>query len=171
MHWPRRQKVKSQGHTVTKTVTVARLLVTRVATAVCYGSRRGSACRYDCLCSLVTCIAVLCGGVWYTRLHHFQGDIIAGITVGLTVVPQSLAYANIAELPPQVCSYASTVFDVYVLSVLTSMSRITKMLPAWILDRCHTCNFIAQLYRATKSQVWRGVWRATSQQSRNSFSD
>ena len=34
MQWPRGQKVKSQGHTVTKTVTVARLLVTRAATAV-----------------------------------------------------------------------------------------------------------------------------------------
>lgn len=29
------------------------------------------------------------------------GDLVAGITVGLTVVPQSLAYANIAGLPPQ----------------------------------------------------------------------
>jgi len=27
------------------------------------------------------------------------------------------------------------------------------------LDRCHTCNFIAQLDRARKSQVWHGVWR------------
>jgi len=34
MHWPRGQKVKGQGHTVMKTVTVARLLVTRAATAV-----------------------------------------------------------------------------------------------------------------------------------------
>ena len=43
------------------------------------------------------------------RLHHFQGDIIAGITVGLTVVPQSLAYANIAELPPQVSTRSPSV--------------------------------------------------------------
>jgi len=34
MHWPRGQKVKGQGNMVTKTVTVARLLVTRAATAV-----------------------------------------------------------------------------------------------------------------------------------------
>jgi len=34
MHWSRYQKVKGQGHTVTKTVTVARLLVMRAATAV-----------------------------------------------------------------------------------------------------------------------------------------
>jgi len=33
MHWPRGQTVKGQGHTATKTVTVALLLVTRAATA------------------------------------------------------------------------------------------------------------------------------------------
>ena len=49
MHWPRNQKVKGQGHTVTKTVKVVRLLVTRAATAVCCCCRRVSACRYDCL--------------------------------------------------------------------------------------------------------------------------
>jgi len=53
MHWPKRQVVKNQGHTVTKTVTVARLLVTRAATAVCCCCRCGSACRYDYLCFLV----------------------------------------------------------------------------------------------------------------------
>ena len=37
------------------------------------------------------------------RRRQFQGDVIAGIAVGLTAVPQSLAYAKIAELPPQVC--------------------------------------------------------------------
>jgi len=31
------------------------------------------------------------------------GDLVAGITVGLTVIPQSLAYGNLAGLPPQVC--------------------------------------------------------------------
>lgn len=30
------------------------------------------------------------------------GDLIAGITVGLLLVPQSLAYANVAGLPSQV---------------------------------------------------------------------
>jgi len=43
-----------------------------------------------------------CGAVLIGSLHQFQGDVIAGITVGLTVIPQSLAYAKIAELPPQV---------------------------------------------------------------------
>lgn len=35
------------------------------------------------------------------------GDLIAGITVGLTVIPQALAYAGIAGLPPQAGLYGS----------------------------------------------------------------
>ncbi|KAK0093334.1 hypothetical protein PV326_013778 [Microctonus aethiopoides] len=35
------------------------------------------------------------------------GDIVAGITVGLTVIPQSLAYSYIAGLPPQYGLYGS----------------------------------------------------------------
>lgn len=33
----------------------------------------------------------------------FIGDLVAGITVGLTVIPQALAYAGIAGLDPAVC--------------------------------------------------------------------
>lgn len=36
------------------------------------------------------------------RCPHLQGDAIAGLTVGLTVIPQGLAYAQIAELSPEV---------------------------------------------------------------------
>jgi len=52
---PEVKRSKGQDHTITKTFTVARLLVTRAATAVavCCSCRRGSACRYDCLCFLV----------------------------------------------------------------------------------------------------------------------
>jgi len=39
------------------------------------------------------------------------GDLVAGITVGLTVIPQGLAYANLAGLPPQVCI---TILIVYI---------------------------------------------------------
>ncbi|XP_057324101.1 sodium-independent sulfate anion transporter-like [Microplitis mediator] len=35
------------------------------------------------------------------------GDIVAGITVGLTVIPQSLAYSNVAGLPSQYGLYGS----------------------------------------------------------------
>uniref|UniRef100_A0A336MXD7 CSON007755 protein n=1 Tax=Culicoides sonorensis TaxID=179676 RepID=A0A336MXD7_CULSO len=39
----------------------------------------------------------------------FIGDLIAGVTVGLTVIPQALAYAGIAGLPPQSGLYGSFV--------------------------------------------------------------
>lgn len=31
-------------------------------------------------------------------------DLVAGVTVGLTVIPQAIAYSNVAGLPPQVSS-------------------------------------------------------------------
>ncbi|KAF4976589.1 hypothetical protein FZEAL_6767 [Fusarium zealandicum] len=37
----------------------------------------------------------------------FLGDFIAGTTVGAVVVPQSMAYASLAELPPQYGLYSS----------------------------------------------------------------
>lgn len=37
------------------------------------------------------------------------GDLVAGVTVGLTVIPQSLAYSNIAGLPAQYGLYGSFV--------------------------------------------------------------
>lgn len=44
------------------------------------------------------------------------GDLMAGITVGLTVIPQSLAYSSVAGLPPQVCKrdiYRSLLDETY----------------------------------------------------------
>ena len=35
------------------------------------------------------------------------GDLIAGITLGLTMVPQSLAYANLANIPAQYGLYSA----------------------------------------------------------------
>ncbi|XP_006619830.1 sodium-independent sulfate anion transporter-like isoform X1 [Apis dorsata] len=46
---------------------------------------------------------------WLPRYngHDALGDLVAGVTVGLTVIPQSLAYANVAGLPPQYGLYGS----------------------------------------------------------------
>ena len=43
------------------------------------------------------------------NLQDFRGDAIAGLTVGMTVVPQALAYAAIAELPLDVSHIQRTV--------------------------------------------------------------
>ena len=42
-----------------------------------------------------------------------QGDVIAGLTVGLTVIPQGLAYAAVAELPPQVLNNCIQKLNIY----------------------------------------------------------
>lgn len=34
-------------------------------------------------------------------------DVLAGITVGLTIIPQAIAYSNVAGLPPQIGLYSS----------------------------------------------------------------
>lgn len=41
--------------------------------------------------------------------EHFAADLIAGITVGLTVLPQGLAYATLAGLEPQYGLYSAFV--------------------------------------------------------------
>lgn len=47
------------------------------------------------------------GWMPHYSLSKLQRDFIAGATVGLMVIPQALAYANIAELPPQYGLYTS----------------------------------------------------------------
>ena len=46
---------------------------------------------------------------WILRynVQWFIGDLVAGITVGAVVVPQSMAYAKLAELPPEYGLYSS----------------------------------------------------------------
>lgn len=39
------------------------------------------------------------------RKEYVVNDLVAGITVGLTVIPQAIAYANVAGLPLQVNIY------------------------------------------------------------------
>ncbi|MEL6660620.1 MAG: SulP family inorganic anion transporter, partial [Bacteroidota bacterium] len=40
--------------------------------------------------------------------HQFKGDLAAGLTVGVMLIPQGMAYAMIAGLPPIYGLYAST---------------------------------------------------------------
>ncbi|XP_015108473.1 sodium-independent sulfate anion transporter isoform X1 [Diachasma alloeum] len=41
------------------------------------------------------------------RSDYVVSDLVAGITVGLTVIPQAIAYANVAGIPPQYGLYSS----------------------------------------------------------------
>lgn len=46
---------------------------------------------------------------WLPRYskEYAVSDMVAGLTVGLTVIPQAIAYANVAGLPPQYGLYSS----------------------------------------------------------------
>jgi SulP family sulfate permease len=45
--------------------------------------------------------------LWHYQSKHLVGDISAGIIVASLLIPQSMAYAQLAGLPPQVGLYAS----------------------------------------------------------------
>ncbi|XP_065158461.1 sodium-independent sulfate anion transporter-like [Atheta coriaria] len=46
---------------------------------------------------------------WLPEYNTTSGvsDLVAGITVGLTVIPQAIAYSNVAGMPPQIGLYSS----------------------------------------------------------------
>ena len=89
-----------QSHTITKTVTVARLLMTRATTAVCCCIRRGYACRYNCLCFLVCPksmslivfrkISINDSGYWHTAASGPSGNLnFTSISINRVVVSVS----------------------------------------------------------------------------------
>ena len=47
--------------------------------------------------------------IYRYNLIWFWGDLIAGLTVGAIVIPQSMAYAGLAKLAPQFGLYSSFV--------------------------------------------------------------
>jgi sodium-independent sulfate anion transporter 11 len=81
---------------------------------------------------------------WLPRYSwsKLQSDFIAGVTVGLMVIPQGLAYANIAELPPQYGLYSSFMGG-FVYCFLGSSKDITQG-PTAIMSlmvAMHSANF------------------------------
>ncbi len=47
--------------------------------------------------------------IYRYNLTWFWGDLIAGLTVGVVAIPQSMAYAGLAKLAPQFGLYSSFV--------------------------------------------------------------
>lgn len=58
------------------------------------------------------------------KLEYLFRDFIAGLTVGLTSIPQGIAYAIIAGLPPQVGLYSS-IFPGFVYAIFGSCKDVT----------------------------------------------
>lgn len=55
------------------------------------------------------------------------GDLVAGITVGLTVIPQALAYAGIAGVPPAVI-----ILSIFILSIFFFVFRFDEIDFSWL---------------------------------------
>ena len=47
------------------------------------------------------------GWVKHYNKQSFLSDLVAAVIVAIMLIPQSLAYAMLAGLPPEVCLYAS----------------------------------------------------------------
>lgn len=73
------------------------------------GWKRDAVRRARACCSTKTLMRRLPILQWLPKysLRNGLSDVIAGITVGLTVIPQAIAYAGVAGLPPQYGLYSS----------------------------------------------------------------
>ncbi|CAH2105975.1 unnamed protein product [Euphydryas editha] len=71
--------------------------------------KRDAVRRLKACCSKKTLLRRIPILAWLPHYTFRSGlaDIIAGITVGLTVIPQAIAYAGVAGLPPQYGLYSS----------------------------------------------------------------
>ena len=94
--------------------------------------------------SLYRCLPILSWMPLYNS-HKFICDLIAGVTVGLTVIPQSLAYATLAGLEPQV-------WENVVLSCHWVCLYVRECCPNWLMfqinmisEFCGAC-FVCVLY-------------------------
>jgi sodium-independent sulfate anion transporter 11 len=69
-----------------------------------FGSKAYFTKRVGTCCTQKTLHRKLPATAWlpkYSKLD-FVGDLIAGLTVGFTIIPQSIAFSELANLPAQV---------------------------------------------------------------------
>ena len=72
---------------------------------------------------------------WIFELKNpaiLRADVIAGITIALVLIPQSMAYAQLAGLPPQMGLYAA--FLVPIVAALFGSSRQLQNGPVAIIS-------------------------------------
>ena len=81
---------------------------------------------------MITAIFPLAGDIGTYRMRDLRGDLTAGITTAVLLIPQAMAYAMIAGLPPRMGLYASLV--PLALYALLGSSRQLSVGPVAILS-------------------------------------
>lgn len=82
----------------------------------------------------------------------FIADLIAGFTIGLMIIPQSLAYANLAELPSQVTT--EYLYSKLFLIILTNLFFNI----VWIVFSIYGIYCVCILWNCKRSQHWNIVF-------------
>ncbi|KIL68649.1 hypothetical protein M378DRAFT_71186 [Amanita muscaria Koide BX008] len=97
---------------------------------------------------------------WITRynLGWFSGDFIAGLTVGIVIVPQSMSYAQIATLPPEYGLYSSFVGVLFY--CLFATSKDVSIGPVAVMSL--TVGNIITRIEASNPTLWSGPQIATT---------
>ncbi|CAF2810562.1 unnamed protein product [Rotaria sp. Silwood2] len=84
--------------------------------------------------------------IYRYNLTWFWGDLVAGLTVGAIVIPQSMAYAGLAKLEPQFGLYSSFVgVMIYWLFATSKVNEIESGILILLRTKPFTTCFITQV--------------------------
>ena len=81
------------------------------------------------------------GWVMHCNKQSFVSDLVAAVIVAIMLIPQSLAYAMLAGLPPEVCLYAS-IAPLIAYALLGTSSTLSV---GPVLDRLNRTAFLDRL--------------------------
>ncbi|KAH8107159.1 sulfate permease [Cristinia sonorae] len=97
---------------------------------------------------------------WITRYNFgwLYGDVVAGLTVGIVVVPQSMSYAQIATLPPEYGLYSA--FVGVLIYCLFATSKDVSIGPVAVMSL--TTSQIIKHVQEHHPNVWDGPTIATT---------
>ncbi|GJE97092.1 sulfate permease [Phanerochaete sordida] len=97
---------------------------------------------------------------WITRYNFgwLTGDVVAGLTVGIVVVPQSMSYAQIATLPPEYGLYSA--FVGVLIYCLFATSKDVSIGPVAVMSL--TVSQIIDHVNKNHPNVWSGPQIATT---------
>ncbi len=94
-------------------------------------------------------------GAMYNR-KTFTNDLIVAVIVAIMLVPQSLAYAQLAGLPPEVGLYAS--MAPLVLYAIFGTSRSLSVGPVAVTSLDDTCSSCTNSYPGNVLSTWQLLW-------------